>query len=118
MEEAVDRRLYQELRISSELSYLYKFQYAASYGEAGSERELCWVYAGISDDPVMPNATEIADWCFVSPERLDQQLRNKPEQFTPWFKLEWPRVRSMVNSDGFASKWGGHDTLRQPSTCL
>lgn len=96
MEEAVHRRLYQELRIRSELNYLYKFQYAASFGAAGSERELCWVYAGLSEDPVRANATEISEWRYVSPLQLDNELQRRPERFTPWFKLEWPRVQALL----------------------
>lgn len=100
MEQAVDRRLYQELRIRSELCFLYKFQYAASYGEAGSERELCWVYIGSTGDQVRANATEIAEWRYVSPDQLNRELRQRPERFTPWFKLEWPKVQTFLEQKG------------------
>jgi len=93
MDEALQRRLQQELRISCEAAYLFKFQYHARYGELGSEHELCSVYAGWSDDPVRANATEVADCRFLSPASLDKELAAQPESFTPWFKLEWPRVR-------------------------
>lgn len=96
MEDATHRRLFQELRIRSQLRYLYKFQYSADFGEAGCENELCWVYTGISDDQVRPNRTEVADWRFVPPEELDQELESRPQLFTPWFKLEWPIVRSCL----------------------
>jgi len=96
MKDATHRRLFQELRIRCELRYLYKFRYAADFGEAGSENELCWVYAGVSEDRVRPNRTEVADWRFVPPAQLDRELASRPEQFTPWFKLEWPIVRSCL----------------------
>jgi isopentenyl-diphosphate delta-isomerase len=96
MEQAVHRRLYQELRIRSELSYLYKFQYAASYEDAGSERELCWVYIGTTSDPVRANATEIAEWRYVSPDQLNLELQQSPGRFTPWFKLEWPEIQTAL----------------------
>ena len=93
MSDAVNRRLFQEVRIRSELRFLYKFQYQATFGELGAEHELCWVYAGVSDDPVRVNRTEIAAWRFVSPEELDAEMAATPECFTPWFKLEWSRLR-------------------------
>lgn len=93
MDDAIHRRLYQELRIRSQLRYLYKFQYQADFGNAGCEREMCWVYAGISNDPVRANSTEIDRWRFISPQALDHELASRPERFTPWFKLEWPLVR-------------------------
>jgi len=96
MDEAIHRRLYQELRVRSELKFLYKFQYHAEYGDDGSESELCWVYAGVSDDRVRANRTEIADWRFASPQTVDRELETHPDRFTPWFKLEWPQVRDHV----------------------
>lgn len=94
MSDAIHRRLFQELRIRSKLRYLYKFQYQADFGDLGSERELCWVYAGVSNDRVRPNSNEIASWRYVSPTDLDNELVQHPDRFTPWFKLEWPLVRS------------------------
>lgn len=92
MSEALQRRLEQELRISCVPEFLFKFEYQASFGSLGSEHELCSVYAGVSDDPVRANAMEVNDCRFVSPKALEQELKDYPERFTPWFKLEWPRV--------------------------
>ncbi len=94
MDEAVARRLDQELHIAADLQFLYKFQYQARYGDAGSENELCWVYAGTTDDSVKPNPTEVSAWRFVAPADVDRELAGHPERFTPWFKLEWTRLRT------------------------
>jgi isopentenyl-diphosphate delta-isomerase len=93
MEDAVHRRLEQELGMSSEFTYLYKFQYQAEFGELGSENELCWVFIGFSSDPVKANENEIAATRFISPEELDRELESYPDRFTPWFKMEWLRLR-------------------------
>jgi len=93
MEEATHRRLDQELRMTGELHYLFKFQYQARFRDIGAENELCWVYVGRSNDEVSVNDHEIADWRWVTPEHLDRELQTEPEAFTPWFKLEWPMVR-------------------------
>lgn len=92
MEEAVHRRLAEELGIGADLSYLYKFVYQADFGEAGAEHELCWVYAGVTGDPVRANRHEIADWRYVTPAALERELAERPERFTPWFKLEWEQL--------------------------
>ena len=92
MSEAVHRRLFQELGIRGELQYLYKFRYHAKYGEAGSERESCWVYVGKSDDEVSVNGNEIAEWRYIDPEVLGSEMSTEPETFTPWFKMEWERI--------------------------
>jgi len=93
MDGAVHRRLQQELQISSELHFLYKFQYQASYGDVGSENEMCWVYVGVTDDEVRPNPNEVGDHRWVTPARLDEEMDATPDIFTPWFRMEWRRVR-------------------------
>ncbi len=95
MREAVERRLHQELALHCALKFLYKFEYHAHYEDAGSEHELCWVFAGRSDGKVAANRSEIEAWRFVAPEALEAELAKHPERFTPWFKLEWPRVRAL-----------------------
>lgn len=91
---ATQRRLREELGFSCPLEFVYKFQYHAEYGVAGSESELCWVYVGTSDDVPRVNPTEIAAWRYVAPEALDREMAQAPERLTPWLKLEWQRLRS------------------------
>lgn len=95
MDEAVHRRLEQELGISIDLEYLYKFEYKAGYKDVGTEHELCWVWAGQAEaDQIMPNENEIETWRFVSGRELEDDLINRPEQFTPWMKMEWRRIKA------------------------
>jgi len=94
MDRAIHRRLDQELGMTGDLHFVYKFQYQARYREIGAENELCRVYVGMSSDPVQANAHEVEAWRWISPERVDQELAEDPDAFTPWFKLEWPRVKA------------------------
>lgn len=90
VDEAVHRRLAQELGVSTHLEYLYKFVYKAKFGSVGTEHELCWVWAGSAEaDQVEENPNEIAEWQFLRPEELDSKMDNSPASFTPWIKLEW-----------------------------
>jgi isopentenyl-diphosphate delta-isomerase len=98
MDEAVQRRLKQELGMTSELEFLFTFRYQASYEDIGSEHEMCSVYAGLSDDEPRPNPNEIADHRWIKPAQLDDELRAAPGSFTPWFQMEWPRVREAYRS--------------------
>ncbi|MCW8985545.1 MAG: isopentenyl-diphosphate Delta-isomerase [Thermoanaerobaculales bacterium] len=93
MDEAIHRRLHQELRMSSDLQFLYKFQYQASYEDVGSENEFCWVYIGVTGDEARPNPNEVEDHRWVTPAGLDEEMSATPEVFTPWFQKEWQRVR-------------------------
>jgi isopentenyl-diphosphate delta-isomerase len=94
-EEAVHRRLREELAVDADLLYLYRFQYQAEFGEIGSEHELCSVYVGKIPAPVRidVNPSEIAAWQWITCCEVDRLIREQPEQVTPWFVMEWRRLR-------------------------
>ncbi len=99
MEVATQRRLDEELGLQCALSYQFKFQYDAQFEDIGSERELCWVYTGVSDVLPTSNPTEIAAFRYVTPDALDQEIMATPEIFTPWFKIEWARLRNHPSAE-------------------
>lgn len=93
MNQAVQRRLMEELGIMCDLIYLYKFIYQASFEDQGSEHEYCWVYVGRSTDTVEKNCDEIEDFRHVTPAQLDEYLEADSGRYTPWLQMEWRRIR-------------------------
>ena len=89
IEDAIHRRLDEELGISCALNFLYKFKYHAQFEDVGSENELCSVYYGIYDGQIDPNQSEIAEYRFLSPQAISENLANDTERYTPWFQMEW-----------------------------
>jgi isopentenyl-diphosphate delta-isomerase len=94
MQVATRRRLLDELNIECELEFVYKFQYRASFGQAGSENELCHVYLGRAPDTIHPNDHEIERVRFVSAAELEREFQERPDTLTPWFKLEWQALEN------------------------
>jgi isopentenyl-diphosphate delta-isomerase len=93
LEEATHRRLHEELGLACPLQFLFKFQYQAQYDSVGSEHELCSVFIGRSSADVRADRDEIADWRWVSPEGLTEEMRGAGgSRFTPWFTMEWERI--------------------------
>jgi isopentenyl-diphosphate Delta-isomerase len=93
MEEAIHRRLYEELGLHCPLQFLFKFQYQAQFDAAGAEQELCSVFVGRTSDPVRIDPSEIFAWRWISPEALQAELAGAgAERFTPWFVMEWERI--------------------------
>ncbi|WP_420468523.1 isopentenyl-diphosphate Delta-isomerase [Panacagrimonas sp.] len=90
---AIHRRLHEELRLQCPLAFLFKFRYQAQFDERGAENELCSVFAGRSGDPPALNLNEISELRYVAPDVLDQEIQARPQDFTPWFKIEWSRIR-------------------------
>lgn len=93
IKEAAIRRMREELGINTELKFLFKFQYQAKYQNIGSENELCSVYIGKSNASVSVNENEIADWKYMEIKELDKEISHNPDNLTPWFKIEWNRLR-------------------------
>ena len=83
----------QELGLHAPVSFVYKFEYQAKFGTQGTEHELCWVYVGQTSQNPTINTTEIDEWRWISADDLDAELAATQDQFTPWFKLEWQRLR-------------------------
>ena len=97
--DAAHRRIHEELGVTSELRYLYKFVYQARFGDIGSEHENCWVFAGHFDGTLDINADEISDWRFIKPADLTREIESNGDIYTPWLKLEWERIRSDFLAD-------------------
>lgn len=93
IEEAAHRRLKEELGIETPLKILFKFQYSANYKNVGSEREMCSVLIGKTNSQISPNKNEIAEWRFADIDELNNDMNSNPDKYTPWFKLEWERIR-------------------------
>jgi len=92
-EVATQRRLKEEIGLETELHFLYKFEYHARWKDEGSERELCSVYIGKTNNHPLINDTEIADWKWISQEELNADVKNNPDKYSPWFKMEWKEIQ-------------------------
>jgi isopentenyl-diphosphate Delta-isomerase len=99
MSVAIHRRLMEELGLSCPLEFLFKFEYQAQYDDGGSEHELCSVFFGRTDMGPRPNRDEIAAWRWIDVAQLDRELSEGDEPFSPWFKLEWTRIRDHYLDD-------------------
>ncbi|MDH3977851.1 MAG: isopentenyl-diphosphate Delta-isomerase [Gammaproteobacteria bacterium] len=99
IEQAGHRRIYEELQLECDLQFLYKFKYQASFGDLGSEHELCHVFAGYTDQQVVPHPDEIAEWRFIHPDDLSQEIAADESRFTPWLKMEWKRITAEFLDD-------------------
>ena len=91
---ATQRRMHEELGLSAELGFIYKFRYQARFRDLGSEHELCSVFVGRTHaNNLNPNPSELADWRFSSPEDIDQMMTDPTAKVAPWFRMEWASLR-------------------------
>jgi isopentenyl-diphosphate delta-isomerase len=85
---AGERRLKEELGFSTPLRDIGWFHYTAHFSNGLSENEIDHVLIGtIADDTlIQPNPAEIHALRWISLEDLDRELKEHPEQFTPWLE--------------------------------
>lgn len=87
LEDAVKRRLKEELGIEAQCDKRFHFIYKAEVAENLFEHELDHVFVGtIKENPII-NPEEIADWKFINMDILKEDIKHKSTLYTPWFKL-------------------------------
>lgn len=91
--DAAARRIVEELGIACSLNFIYKFNYAASFEDIGSEREACHVFSGICDDEIVANDDEISDFRWIRICDLLEDASANPQKYTPWFLKELAELR-------------------------
>jgi len=94
---AAERRLVEELGISSSLTFGFKYRYQADFDGRGAENELCSVFVGTCPTEIEVDPGEVLNWQLAEPARLEEWLRTSPQTLTPWFRLALGRVISELS---------------------
>ena len=99
--EAAHRRLREELGFDCPLVERFRFEYrATSAAEGLTEHELDHVFTGVHEGEIRLDPGEVAAVRWIERTALEQELRERPETFTPWFKLALERVEAAWRTDG------------------
>ena len=99
--DAAHRRLREELGFDCPLTERFQFEYkAASEAEGLVEHELDHVFTGMHEGEIHFDSGEVGAVRWIERAALAQELRERPETFTPWFKLAMERVDAAWRSDG------------------
>ena len=96
---AGERRLREELNISTSLENLGWFHYNVHFSNGLSENENDHVLIGSisTDQSIQFNADEIHAYRWITPDQLEQELIAHPTQFTPWLKKAWAVALPRIN---------------------
>lgn len=77
-------RLLEEMGFEADLHFVEKFHYQVTFENGLTENEIDYVFVGKYDGVVHPNSEEVADYQWVSPDKLLQLIKERPEEFTYW----------------------------------
>lgn len=87
IEQAVRRRLREELGVKAQPAFAYKFIYKIDLGQGLTEHELDHVFIGTYDGSPVVNPDEVEDWKFMNVAALRKDMRRNPQAYAHWFKL-------------------------------
>ncbi|MBI5332111.1 MAG: isopentenyl-diphosphate Delta-isomerase [Candidatus Aenigmarchaeota archaeon] len=92
LEKAVHRKLKQEFGFDTDLKETFSFIYKADFDNGLTEHEFDHVFIGRYDGKPLPNPDEIDDCKWVDPNWLRKDIKEHPENYTPWFRIILDRV--------------------------
>ena len=88
---AGNRRLMEEMGMEAPLTELFTFIYKAPFDNGLTEHELDHVMIGYSNDEPVINLEEVADFKWVSLEKVSKDLKENPADYTVWFAIIFER---------------------------
>ena len=81
----------EEMGMEAPLTELFTFIYKAPFDNGLTEHELDHVMVGYSDDEPVINLEEVADFKWVSLEKVSKDLKENPADYTVWFAIIFER---------------------------
>ncbi len=90
--DAAIRRLQEEMGMHCELTPIFSFLYKAELENGLTEHEFDHVFFGQSNQIPAINKEEVDDFRYVGMEELQLEIKESPQNFTPWFILALDRV--------------------------
>lgn len=92
--EAGKRRLQEEMGFVTDLKELFSFIYKAPFDNGLTEHELDHVMLGTYTDNPEINLEEVANWKWMKPEAIKEDIAKNPEIYTVWFKIIFEKFYS------------------------
>jgi isopentenyl-diphosphate delta-isomerase len=92
IQDAANRRLAEEMGMQCSLKPIFTFIYRAEFDNGLIEHEFDHVFFGESDQNPKINPEEVETYRYIAMENLQQEVKEFPENFTPWFIIALERV--------------------------
>jgi isopentenyl-diphosphate delta-isomerase len=92
LQEAVYRRLKEEMGFTCELKEIFNFVYKVKFENDLAENEYDHVFTGIYDGEVVPSEEEVEDFKWVSLNEVKDDIIANPHLYTYWFKFLFNKI--------------------------
>ncbi len=87
IEDAMHRRLREELGFDCEMKEVFTILYRANVGNGMTEHEYCHVFFGRYNGEVTPNKDEVMAYKWEKLDAIRKEILMQPDKFTPWIKI-------------------------------
>lgn len=92
LQEAVYRRLKEEMGFTCELKEIFSFVYKVEFEDNLLENEFDHVFVGTYDGEIIPNENEVEDFKWVSINEIKANIIANPHLYTYWFKCLFDKI--------------------------
>ncbi|BCN29350.1 isopentenyl-diphosphate Delta-isomerase [Anaeromicropila herbilytica] len=99
LEDAVDRRLMEEMGFHCELSERFSFTYQVQLDHNLMEHEYDHVFIGRYEGNVLPDENEVEAYKWVDILELSEDLKANPHLYTFWFRSIYDKVMEHITLD-------------------
>jgi isopentenyl-diphosphate Delta-isomerase len=93
---AAKKRLQEEMGFTTTLTKVFDFIYKAPFDNGLTEYEYDHVFTGTYDGAIVPDKSEVEDFCFMSMDNIKESLQLHPQKYTVWFKIAFPKMESYL----------------------
>ena len=93
---AAEKRLQEEMGFTTPLKKVFDFIYKAPFDNGLTEHEYDHVFTGKYEGVILPDKSEVEDFCFMSMDAIKESLQSHPQKYTVWFKIAFPKMESYL----------------------
>jgi isopentenyl-diphosphate delta-isomerase len=94
--QSAERRLMEEMGISTSLKKNFDFIYKAILDNVLIEHEFDHVFFGTYNLPPIINTDEVMDWKYESLKNIKTDMQKNPNKYTEWFKICFDEVQNRM----------------------
>ena len=90
------KRLKEEMGFETELKKIFDFTYKTSFDNGLTEHEFDHVIVGTYDGPIIPDSSEVSDYCYMALHAIKESLITHSAAYTEWFKIAFPKLEEYL----------------------
>ena len=97
LQKQAENRLDEEMGFKTKIGKIGEVKYNLEVGDL-IEHEYDHLFIGTYNGEVRPNPEEVSDYRWVALHKIEKDLEENPDIYTPWFKFLYPKVLNYLSA--------------------